>query len=243
MKLFLFSLCAVLFFFTCPAISGAVAHSKKDESLSSKWNAEGESTEPPIHVLERIDFLTVSNQENVPFFQYFASFGVTIPILFMANFWKYREQIMTQIILAFDAYLMFLSLPAYFGYLPCFDPHILHGDIISPRIPFFKLRPFKFPQSKTVISIVQWRFVFFFWILEILVLLPGEYFKPIEKNSGIQIRLLLEHAFILSTFYVFGLVSIFNSFMDKLLDFFENRAKRNNSKVITEQPKSSNKLF
>lgn len=170
-----------------------------DENNSSK-NVKKDDLVPAEGIMKRISYN-----------QFMLSWGVSVPIYMIFLYSNDESSVMKEIILAANTYSIFLCLPGHFGYFPTFEPNTLPDDI-SLRI--FKLRKIVFPATNFTVSYRRWLAVPWFWLSEILMLIPWN----LPERSYFQ--LFIECAFAYCALHVFGIWEILDRIMTYIFEKF-----------------------
>lgn len=206
-SLFLLVLLVIsLIFCSCHPVSKSIL--EKTALLHSKWD----TLKFDEKVTEDTDFIVVD--DRLSFHQYFLSWGVTLPIYLIATN-NEDSNWTTQIFLAFNCYTIFLCLPGFMGYCPCFEPDTLPTDITFVLNPWLKFRKISFPKTIYTVSLERWRMTFCLWICEILALLPVEIYDQLKSFLGIfPSRTLIYYFFFFFSLHAFGVFSFLENFLD-----------------------------
>lgn len=178
---------------------GATVHKKEDcVFLSDYW--KNSSVE--------IQHEFVVPAGNVPRYQYEVSWGIHFPLFFLLNLYKYESSI-SQILCAFCVYSIFLCVPIYFGYWPG-----------------LQLRRINLDHKNNFISRQRWLTGPFFWLSEIIFLLPAEVYAHLQLEFNFPNRFDVGLIFVILGIKFFG---IFDRFDSMLNNFAGHLAIANNN--------------
>lgn len=180
----------------------------KSNYLSQKWETSQKYSSETVSS----DVVTVSGLKRISVRQFTYSWGVTFPILYIvANI--NGSGVVTEILLAANAYSVFLCLPGFYGYFPSFDRNHLPSDISFKLFPFVKLKQISFPEEKYTIPYDRWAMIPSVWACEILMLLSWQ-MPAMEDETGLLYysELALFFTFFCSSFHVFGVFQFINRF-------------------------------
>lgn len=150
---------------------------------------------------------------KVPYYQYSASWGVQLPLFFLVSFYKHESN-SAQILCAVSAYCIFLCVPVYFGYWP-----IIPITFDASYKPTFNLQRINLNPNGIFLSWKRWITGPFFWLSELILLLPNDIYSQLQSKFKLLDRPQLIFVFVLLGLQFFGVFELYDSMLDKFFDY------------------------